>query len=141
MFRDTQQYFKLCFTKMKHKIQTFYFTGFSTADTTWLPVHDNYKTLNLESQKTDKESHYNIYRELTGLRNSSETLKSGALKVDEKNDGSVLSVVREGKEDRIILLINFSSQSSQSVNIASYTPGATNAMIIVSSVGSGIHWG
>lgn len=42
--------------------------GFSNAPTTWLPVHPNYVTLNLEAQKGDRRSHYQLYQRLAGLR-------------------------------------------------------------------------
>lgn len=44
--------------------------GFSTAPTTWLPVHPNYVTVNLEAQKRARRSHYELYRRLAILRQS-----------------------------------------------------------------------
>jgi alpha-glucosidase len=42
--------------------------GFSTNDTTWLPVNDNYEELNLKAQKAAAKSHYKVYKDLTTLR-------------------------------------------------------------------------
>ncbi|XP_065203783.1 maltase 2-like [Planococcus citri] len=45
--------------------------GFSTiSGNTWLPVNPNYYTLNLEAQKKDPKSHYNIYKKLVKLRSN-----------------------------------------------------------------------
>lgn len=45
----------------------FLLPGFSTAEKTWLPVHPNYKNLNLKQQKSEK-SHYSVYKSLIELR-------------------------------------------------------------------------
>lgn len=54
--------------------------GFSTASKTWLPVHKNYKTLNLELQKQNNQSHYKIYKKLSELRQT-ETMINGEIKL------------------------------------------------------------
>ncbi|XP_065314832.1 alpha-glucosidase-like [Gordionus sp. m RMFG-2023] len=42
--------------------------GFTTANISWLPVHPDYKTRNVEVQKIRKFSHLNIFRALVWLR-------------------------------------------------------------------------
>ncbi|KAK7590531.1 hypothetical protein V9T40_002144 [Parthenolecanium corni] len=42
--------------------------GFTTRSKPWLPVNPNYSYSNLESQKKDNNSCYNIFKELTELR-------------------------------------------------------------------------
>ncbi|CAG9784858.1 unnamed protein product [Diatraea saccharalis] len=43
--------------------------GFSnTSAVTWLPVADNYKTLNLASQINDEKSHYRFYRDVAKIK-------------------------------------------------------------------------
>lgn len=46
---------------------SFLLLGFSTAEKTWLPVHPNYKNLNLKQQMSGK-SHYSVYKSLVKLR-------------------------------------------------------------------------
>lgn len=42
--------------------------GFSTASKTWLPVHPNYKAVNVEHELQEPNSHLNVYRQLVALR-------------------------------------------------------------------------
>ncbi|XP_043664362.1 maltase 1-like, partial [Vespula pensylvanica] len=42
--------------------------GFSTSNKTWLPVHSNYKTLNLALQKNSPISHYKVFKALAALK-------------------------------------------------------------------------
>lgn len=44
------------------------FVGFSSGPKTWLPVHPNYKELNLLAQQQAKRSHYKVYTALVALR-------------------------------------------------------------------------
>lgn len=54
--------------------------GFSTAKKTWLPVADDYKTVNVLRERDASLSHLNIYKQLHALRNES-TLRHGSVEV------------------------------------------------------------
>lgn len=47
---------------------TFYPKGFTTGNSTWLPVNENYLTLNLEAQRIAKRSPFKIFQELTAAQ-------------------------------------------------------------------------
>lgn len=47
--------------------------GFSTGPTTWLPVNDNFKRINVETEQTSEESHLKVYQGLTKIRTQVET--------------------------------------------------------------------
>lgn len=52
--------------------------GFSnTTGRTWLPVHENYKTLNLKAQKEAEKSTFKVYKSLIELRNKNHVLQIG----------------------------------------------------------------
>ncbi|XP_058808065.1 maltase 2-like [Phymastichus coffea] len=117
--------------------------GFSKSNTTWLPVHKNYKSLNLANQKIALNSHYKLYQKLTQLRSTSDALKKGKLQTEVLNDGKVLVVIRDynDKKEIVILLINFSDDQPQSVDIKKYTSMEHHdTNIYVSSIGSEIGW-
>ncbi|XP_063608438.1 maltase 1-like [Penaeus indicus] len=50
--------------------------GFTTGNSTWLPVNDNYKELNVKAQQHAEKSHLKIYEELARLRKE-ETFTKG----------------------------------------------------------------
>ncbi|KAJ8681866.1 hypothetical protein QAD02_017658 [Eretmocerus hayati] len=82
--------------------------GFSENSETWLPVHENYRTLNLELQKQAEISHYKVFQALTNLKKSSPILEKGTTEVMLATE-DVLGVVRRLKGQKpVTLLINFS---------------------------------
>ncbi|XP_014226192.1 maltase 1-like [Trichogramma pretiosum] len=86
--------------------------GFSSNATTWLPVNDNYRDLNLR-QQTDYfggASHYKVFRALAKLKRH-RTVQQGALRVKVIEDGQVLVVVRELRDEvPTLLLISFADR-------------------------------
>lgn len=91
------------------------FAGFTNGTGTWLPVHENYQTLNVAAQKTDPNSAYNLYKNLTALRKSA-ILKYGDVDTAVLND--TVLVVRRSLDDQVLsLLINFSNEKSVTVNV------------------------
>ena len=54
--------------------------GFTSGETTWLPVNENYVTLNLEAQRVAERSTFKIFQALTALRTTA-AAQSGALDV------------------------------------------------------------
>lgn len=117
-----------------------FFKGFSEAKELWLPVHQNYKTLNLAKQKEDPVSHYKLYQKLTSLKKSSEVLKIGSLSTEILNSGDVLSIVRKLKDKSVMLLINFQDEKTQVVDVSNHTFNGGNVTVYISSVGSNIQW-
>jgi alpha-glucosidase len=111
--------------------------GFSNANETWLPIHKNYRSINLDVEKYEpiEESHYKVYCALTALRNTSEALKFGSLTTDVVNK-TVLYVLRKTKEEAVTLLINFSDQDKQKVDLTRVLAGFKNGVVKVASVNS-----
>ncbi|XP_076288791.1 alpha-glucosidase-like [Lasioglossum baleicum] len=69
--------------------------GFSTNSTTWIPVHKNYKTVNLAAEKKDRKSFYRFYVSLARLKKSP-ALREGDL-TDKLLSKNVLLIARETK--------------------------------------------
>jgi len=77
----------------------------------WLPLSDDYKENNVNTQKDDKRSILNYYRKLIRIRKNSEDIKWGTLKLIESDNNSLLIYKRQYEED-IIVLLNFSSEKT-----------------------------
>ncbi|XP_076628729.1 alpha glucosidase 2 [Colletes latitarsis] len=110
--------------------------GFSKGNKTWLPVHQNYKTLNLLKEKKDDYSHYKVYTGLTSLRSSSKALKEGNLETTVLNK-EVLTVIRKADNNTVALLINFSNKNKVTVNLTGLA-NWNKTTIQLSNVGSGL---
>lgn len=113
----------------------FFVTGFSTNSTPWLPVHENYKTLNVENEKKQANSHYKVYTSLVALRKTSNPLKEGDVQTAVLNN-DVLAVKRSAKGEIVLLLLNFKNESV-TVNLDSLVN--QRAMLVkMGSVGSSV---
>lgn len=83
-------------------------SGFSFANSTWLPVASNYTENNVQLQKSEILSHLKVFRQLMTLRQNP-TLKYGDLKINAVNkDVLVYKREIEGQDnaDIIVVLLN-----------------------------------
>ena len=79
--------------------------GFTTG-LPWLPLGDDYTTLNVRALELDQSSILHLYRRLIDLRRTRPTLVSGKLRsVTVQSD--VLRFQRVGDQDRLVVLLNF----------------------------------
>jgi maltose alpha-D-glucosyltransferase / alpha-amylase len=89
--------------------------GFSSAETTYLPVIDDevfgYQTVNVNAQETDPESYLSLTRYLIRTRQSQPALRAGALEWVETGNNSVLAFRRYEGANEVICLFNLSDQS------------------------------
>lgn len=91
--------------------------GFSNAKTTWLPVGNDYKTVNVSAEAEDPNSLLNYYKKLIGLRKENPQLRDGDfIPVDESND-QVLSYLRKTKDGKAVLVSLNLTASDQTANI------------------------
>ncbi|XP_025263077.1 maltase 1-like [Camponotus floridanus] len=109
--------------------------GFSTADSTWLPVNPNYKELNLEREIRSDESHYKIYKSLAYLHRKEPALTQGSYTSFTTNNNTVLGVIRSSDARTVLLLINFEDDISQTVDLSDYNLPAI-MKLKVASLGS-----
>lgn len=87
--------------------------GFSTADETWLPVNDNYKTINVETESHDPKSMLSLYKTLLDLKKTHAALKDGIYTPLPMPAENVLAYTRETGNDKLLVLLNFDEQEKQ----------------------------
>jgi len=80
--------------------------GFSPAKP-WLPLDDDYRERNVEAQRSDPASLFNIYARLIRLRRSEKALEEGDIRFLE-TPRRVLAYQRSAGTDRISVYLNFS---------------------------------
>jgi oligo-1,6-glucosidase/alpha-glucosidase len=81
--------------------------GFSSAQKTWLPVHANYETINVEKQQAEPDSLLNTIRALLQIRRQEGCLQEGALELLEDLPKGVLGYARILEGRKILVLLNF----------------------------------
>jgi alpha-glucosidase len=85
--------------------------GFSTSNTTWLPVASDYKTVNVAVETPDHESMLNWYKRLIELRRINPALYEGSMQMLNPNE-NVVSYLRKGSAGKpsVLVALNFSDK-------------------------------
>lgn len=86
--------------------------GFSEAQSTWLPVADDYPTRNVESQSRDPHSFLSLYRTLGKLREKSVTMRRGDFNLIDVANKDVLAFTRSKGRQKFVILVNFSDKQA-----------------------------
>ncbi|MEL6554164.1 MAG: alpha-glucosidase [Cyanobacteria bacterium J06621_11] len=73
----------------------------------WLPVNDNYKTLNVAAAFQEKESILNFYRQLIQVRKQSAALQHGGWRSLIHYPYEHLAYLRETASETVLVVINF----------------------------------
>lgn len=95
--------------------------GFSTGDTTWLPVNTDYETNNVKVQSEATNSHLKIFKKLTKLRKQN-VLRQGQYDAKLVNEDNVLIYRRwYGEEDLVVVILNF-GKTEVTVNVKEAFP-------------------
>ncbi|XP_011645433.1 maltase 1-like [Pogonomyrmex barbatus] len=119
--------------------------GFSNNTDTWLPVNENYKTLNLEAQKSENDtSHYKMFKLLAQLKKKN-VIKLGSLETslycfDCIGDQNVLGVIRRYETSVVMLLVNF-DENPVVVDVRTWLNIPENLIVYASSVDSDLNQG
>jgi alpha-glucosidase len=101
--------------------------GFSTAEP-WLPLHSNYRQVNVAVQEDDSSSELHYFRKLTGLRRKLPALHAGTYRAVTVT-AEVFAYVREWQEQRVLVLLNFSAAE----HLLSLDDLARGAQVLLSS--------
>lgn len=92
--------------------------GFSSAEKTWLPVHENYKTVNVEKESAEPDSLLNVFRALLQLRKRERCLREGALEWMDDLPQGVLGFRRVLGKESLAVLLNFDAGEKRIENAA-----------------------
>jgi alpha-glucosidase len=106
--------------------------GFSTANKTWLPVADNYKSVNVKKERADPNSHLNVFKRLTQMRKSKKVLQEGNL--ESLADRNLLIYKREIPGAQLFVVLNFGT-ADQGIRLSDYF-GTYKSLVIASVVSS-----
>jgi alpha-glucosidase len=87
--------------------------GFSTADKTWLPVHENFREINVEAESREDNSLMNTIRRLLAIRNQERTLQEGSLELLENLPENVLGYTRYVDSEKILIVLNFDEKEKE----------------------------
>jgi oligo-1,6-glucosidase/alpha-glucosidase len=95
----------------------------------WLPLHENYQSVNVNAAIADEDSLWHVYRNLLRIRKSSQALQDGTLHLIEEPEISedLLAYRREHHEESILVLINFGNRPNKFHN----TTDCKNALFSV----------
>ncbi|WP_153464430.1 alpha-glucosidase [Sediminibacillus terrae] len=105
-------------------------SGF-TEGTPWLPVNDNYKSINAESALQNKDSIFYYYQKLISLRKGWDIITSGSFKLLMRESLNVFAYQRENSEGILVVLCNFSNEEQRleeeiTTNIKNASPLISN---------------
>ncbi|ESO88471.1 hypothetical protein LOTGIDRAFT_126021 [Lottia gigantea] len=138
-FEDTQDPFGLRFGKERYtevsrdpcrsplQWNDGYHSGFTTAKKPWLPVHPNYKTLNIQTQMESDHSPIQLYSQLARLRQEP-SFQYGDLNYAVVND-NIFSYVRQTEgQPQYLVTINFGKSKSVD-DYTSYIQGREGKVI------------
>lgn len=84
--------------------------GFTTGKP-WLPIHDDYKTENAESEAKDPTSVLSWYQKLAKYRGDTPVLIDGSYREIMADSEQVYAFVRENDDDKLIIAVNFTGES------------------------------
>ena len=87
--------------------------GFSSANRTWLPVHNNYGSTNVEAAEQDNNSQLNTVRSLLEIRRREIVLQQGSLELMDNLPESVLGYTRSIGNKKISILLNFDGRETK----------------------------
>lgn len=87
--------------------------GFSTAESTWLPVETDYPSVNVADEEEDPESLLQWYKSMITLRRTNPVLIAGAQTSCDAGNNNVVAYTRSLNGATIVVLTNFSGSEQK----------------------------
>lgn len=93
--------------------------GFSSAEKTWLAVHNNYTTINVEKEKGDRESLLKVIQGVLKIRKEMSAISNGSLEFIERSKlpKNVLAYKRKIGKEEVLVVMNFGKRA-QAFNLS-----------------------
>jgi glycosidase len=86
--------------------------GFTTGNP-WLKVNPNYKRINVEQAKKDKDSIYHYYKNLIKLRSSNEVLIYGSYELIAEDHEEVYAYTRSLGQEKVLIITNLFPEETE----------------------------
>jgi len=83
--------------------------GFTSGEP-WLPLHEDFRKVNVHSETNDEKSVLNAYRQLIALRKAIPALQCGEIEFEETGRNNILSYTRTLNDQQTLTILNFSSR-------------------------------
>ena len=103
--------------------------GFSTNPKTWLPVPDNYPTINVQSELADPNSILSWHRRLIALRRSTPALRDGGMVMLDQQNAHVLSYARVSPNGGATVVSLNMSATPQTISLDLKTAGVKDSAL------------
>ncbi len=82
-----------------------------TEGTPWLKLNENYKEINVESEKNDENSVLNFYKKLIKLRKENETLIYGVYDLILEDDERIYAYTRTLNDEKFLIIGNLTDEN------------------------------
>lgn len=83
-----------------------------TEGTPWLKLNENYKEINVESEKNDENSVLNFYKKLIKLRKENETLIYGVYDLILEDDERIYAYTRTLNDEKFLIIGNLTDENA-----------------------------
>ena len=84
--------------------------GFTSSGATWLPLHPNFKTTNVQKEAEDQNSLLNFYRSLVWKRKVSRALKKGSIEIIPGTPRTIFAYIRKFQDESCLIVLNFENR-------------------------------
>lgn len=89
--------------------------GFSSGKP-WIPLHSDYKNINLENDKKSDKSVFEFYKKLLNMRSNSDVLLYGNLNVLSNEKDNFFAFEREYEGKKMLIVCNFEKENTIKIN-------------------------
>ena len=107
--------------------------GFTTGEKTWLPVHDDYATQNVDIESEQADSVLSYFRNMARLRKDNEVLLAGSYEEVAHDHRQIYAYLRELDGKKVLVMANFTTDEAPLEELAGKMSDATT--ILMSSYG------